>query len=185
MNQRVRVLTGIVSVALLAALSTDAAASVRHKPAQRANAAAKTTAVRSPAVKSTAVKSTAAKSAAAKSVTTKSLASKPGANKSAANKSLANRSVAGKAAANMSATKSVPIPKPRPEIEASAPAAAPPQPQLSGDPALVKQALDLVRKGRSSEASALKASIGDPAARTLVEWLILWWMYRRKIFLRV
>jgi soluble lytic murein transglycosylase len=62
--------------------------------------------------------------------------------------------------------------------EASAPsstssqsaAAAPP---LTGDPAAVKNVLDLLRAGKTSEALAIEATIDDPAAKTLVEWLIL------------
>lgn len=46
-------------------------------------------------------------------------------------------------------------------------------PPLTGDPAAVKNALDLVRAGKTSEASAVEVTIGDPAAKTLVEWLIL------------
>jgi soluble lytic murein transglycosylase len=46
-------------------------------------------------------------------------------------------------------------------------------PSLSGDPAIVKNAVDLLRSGKTSEATALEATIGDPAAKTLVEWLIL------------
>jgi soluble lytic murein transglycosylase len=46
-------------------------------------------------------------------------------------------------------------------------------PPLTGDPAAVKNALDLLRAGKTSEASAVEATIGDPAVKTLVEWLIL------------
>ena len=51
-----------------------------------------------------------------------------------------------------------------PQIEAS---------QLSGDLATVKNAIDLARKAKTSEATALQKTIGDPAARKLVEWFIL------------
>jgi soluble lytic murein transglycosylase len=44
---------------------------------------------------------------------------------------------------------------------------------LSGDLAAVKDALDLVRKGKISEASVREKTISDPAAQRLVEWLIL------------
>jgi soluble lytic murein transglycosylase len=37
---------------------------------------------------------------------------------------------------------------------------------------LVKQALDLVRRGKTGEATTLEKSIGDPLARKLVEWTI-------------
>ena len=43
----------------------------------------------------------------------------------------------------------------------------------AADVALVKQALDLVRRGKTSEATAIQKTIGDPLARKLVEWAIL------------
>ena len=46
-------------------------------------------------------------------------------------------------------------------------------PALTGDPAAVKNALDLLRAGKTGEATAAEATIADPAAKTLVEWLIL------------
>jgi soluble lytic murein transglycosylase len=49
-------------------------------------------------------------------------------------------------------------------------AAAPP---LTGDLAAVKQAIDLMRKGKTTEATAVEKTIGDPAAQKLVEWFIL------------
>ena len=61
--------------------------------------------------------------------------------------------------------------KPAPSIDAPAPAAA--AAPLSGDLAAVKQAIDLVRKAKTGEATVIKKSIGDPAAQKLVEWLIL------------
>src|ERR1019366_10133729 len=44
---------------------------------------------------------------------------------------------------------------------------------LSGDLAAVKQAIDLVRKARTGEATIIEKTIGDPAAQKLVEWFIL------------
>jgi soluble lytic murein transglycosylase len=44
---------------------------------------------------------------------------------------------------------------------------------LSGDLAAVKDAIGLSRKGKTSEATAIQKTIGDPAARKLVEWFIL------------
>jgi soluble lytic murein transglycosylase len=44
---------------------------------------------------------------------------------------------------------------------------------LSVDLAAVKNAIDLARKGNTSEATAIQKTIGDPAARKLVEWFIL------------
>jgi soluble lytic murein transglycosylase len=43
----------------------------------------------------------------------------------------------------------------------------------TADVALVKQAVDLVRRGRTSEATAIKKSVSDPLAQKLVEWTIL------------
>jgi soluble lytic murein transglycosylase len=50
---------------------------------------------------------------------------------------------------------------------------SPPEPQLTGDAALVKNAIDLVRKGKITEANATAQAVLDPAARRLVEWFIL------------
>jgi soluble lytic murein transglycosylase len=54
---------------------------------------------------------------------------------------------------------------------------SPPQsadaPPLSGDLAAVKDAIDLARKAKTNEATAIQKTIGDPAARKLVEWFIL------------
>jgi soluble lytic murein transglycosylase len=64
----------------------------------------------------------------------------------------------------------------------SQPAAARPAPALAMaasantsplDLGAVKQALDLVRKGRPGEASSIEGTISDPLARKLVEWAIL------------
>jgi soluble lytic murein transglycosylase len=44
---------------------------------------------------------------------------------------------------------------------------------LSGDLAAVKNAIDLARKAKTSEATAIEKTISDPAARKLVEWFIL------------
>jgi soluble lytic murein transglycosylase len=46
-------------------------------------------------------------------------------------------------------------------------------PPLSGDLAAVKDAIDLVRKAKTADATALEKTIGDPAAQNLVEWFIL------------
>jgi len=43
----------------------------------------------------------------------------------------------------------------------------------AADAALVKQALDLVHRGRTGEATAVEKTISDPLARKLVEWTIL------------
>src|SRR5439155_26353942 len=44
---------------------------------------------------------------------------------------------------------------------------------LSGDLAAVSQAIDLVRNGKTSEATAIGKTIGDPAAQRLVERFVL------------
>ncbi len=48
-------------------------------------------------------------------------------------------------------------------------------PQESADPdiALVRKAIDTLRRGGASKATEIEASISDPAARKLVEWIIL------------
>jgi peptidoglycan lytic transglycosylase len=46
-------------------------------------------------------------------------------------------------------------------------------PQLTGDLAIVKQAFDLTRESKFGDASALEKTIGDPAAKKLVEWFLL------------
>ena len=56
----------------------------------------------------------------------------------------------------------VPLP-----IERPAAASLPP------DLAAAKQAIELMRKGKSKDATALAASIGDPVAQKLVEWALL------------
>jgi len=61
--------------------------------------------------------------------------------------------------------------KPTPPIDAPAPTVA--ATRLSGDLAAVKQAIDLVRKGKTGEATGIKNSIDDPVAQKVVEWLIL------------
>jgi soluble lytic murein transglycosylase len=46
-------------------------------------------------------------------------------------------------------------------------------PPLTGDLAAVKNAIDLVRKAKTADATAAEKAIGDPAAQKLVEWFIL------------
>jgi soluble lytic murein transglycosylase len=66
------------------------------------------------------------------------------------------------AVAQRKATRSSQLPSPS--------AVAPP---LSGDLAAVRDAIDLARKAKTNEATAIQKTIGDPAARKLVEWFIL------------
>src|SRR3954454_8947588 len=66
----------------------------------------------------------------------------------------------------------IPLPRERPSTEqavATEPAAKALPPTFDA----LKQAIGLVRKGNSSEASALATSIGDPVAQKLVEWALL------------
>jgi soluble lytic murein transglycosylase len=60
--------------------------------------------------------------------------------------------------------------KSAPSVDASEKTPVPP---LTGDLALVKNAIDLTRKAKSGEATAIEKTIGDPAAQKLVEWFIL------------
>ena len=60
--------------------------------------------------------------------------------------------------------------KPAPPSDEPASAAAP---NLSGDLAMVKQAIDLARKSDFGRASSVEKTIEDPAGRTLVEWFLL------------
>jgi soluble lytic murein transglycosylase len=58
----------------------------------------------------------------------------------------------------------------------SAKDSAPPReatPPLTGDLALVKDAIDLARKAKTDDATATRNRIADPAAQKLVEWFIL------------
>jgi peptidoglycan lytic transglycosylase len=63
------------------------------------------------------------------------------------------------------------------ERESARPIAAPPAnadaSPLSPDLAAVKIAIDLARKAKTAEATAVQKTIGDPAARKLVEWFML------------
>ncbi|MGH6755037.1 MAG: lytic transglycosylase domain-containing protein, partial [Bradyrhizobium sp.] len=54
-----------------------------------------------------------------------------------------------------------------------APAPKEAAPPLTGDLALVKEAIDLARKAKTDEATATRDRIADPAAQKLVEWFIL------------
>jgi soluble lytic murein transglycosylase len=61
--------------------------------------------------------------------------------------------------------------KPAPPAEVSSTAAD--APSLPPDLEAVRTAFDLTRKAKTSEATAMEKTIGDPAARQLVEWFIL------------
>ena len=90
--------------------------------------------------------------------------------------------------ARPSATAAGPTPAPVAPVAALAPAravpstAAAPQAPLAmaasiatppSDLAAVKQAIELVRKGKNSAASDVGRSVGDPVARKLIEWVVL------------
>jgi len=59
----------------------------------------------------------------------------------------------------------------KPSTDAAADSAK--TPELTGDPALVKSAFDLIRQGRTTDATATAQTIGDPVAKRLAEWFIL------------
>jgi soluble lytic murein transglycosylase len=63
------------------------------------------------------------------------------------------------------------------ERKSARPTGAPPPSDdaspLSADLAAVKDAIALARKGKTADATAIQQTIGDPAARKLVEWFIL------------
>jgi soluble lytic murein transglycosylase len=81
---------------------------------------------------------------------------------------VASRNVARKKAPDIAALQR----QPSRSSDAPAPsgAAAPP----SGDLAAVRNAIDLARRAKTSEATAVEKTILDPAARKLVEWFILY-----------
>jgi soluble lytic murein transglycosylase len=61
-------------------------------------------------------------------------------------------------------------PAPKETVKETAKEAAPP---LTGDLALVKEAINLARKAKTDDATATRDKIADPAAQKLVEWFIL------------
>ncbi len=143
MDQRFRLLTYFFSFAILVALSTDATAAARHKKTQHAG--------KSHAGKSHTGKSHKATEARHQK---KAVLKKSGKAKHAA--------AAKRKPSKKSAKKSI-----------DAPSRSPPAPPLTGDLALVKNAIDLARKAKTGEATAVQKTIGDPAGQKLVEWFIL------------
>src|SRR6202022_4166739 len=126
MNQPFRPLTCFLTLAMLAALSSDAIAHARHKQTAHAKKAHETTRERHHAA-------------------------------------LKKRAHAAHvAAARRRSTPSVDEPPQRPAV-----------PPLSGDLAAVKNAIDLGRKAKTGEATAIEKTIGAPAAKKLVEWFLL------------
>src|SRR5712671_6113048 len=128
MNRRFGPLTCFLTLAMLAALSSDAVALARHKQIQHARKA--------------------------------DAASKAGHHRKSALKK--SRHALHVAAARRKPAPPVDVP---PQTAAASP--------LSGDLAAVKQAIDLVRKAKTGEATVIEKTIGDPAAQRLVEWFIL------------
>jgi soluble lytic murein transglycosylase len=130
MNRRLGPLTCFLTLAMLAALSSDALGLARHKQIHHAR----------------------------KTET----ATKAGHHRHAALKKKGRHAAHSAAAARR---------KPAPSIDGPAQTAA--ASPLSGDLAAVKQAMDLARKAKTGEATVIEKTIGDPAARKLVEWFIL------------
>ncbi len=169
MNRRFRALSWFFAFAILAALSTHAAALAHPKKVQKradaksvAKSDVKTTAKSDTksgkphvAAKKT-VKSKTAKSKTAKSKIAKSKEK----SQDRPSKDLPSKDLPSKDEAADKATTSTDTPDPE-------------TPRLSPDLAAVKQAFDLIRRGKTSDATALEPSIGDPVARKLVEWQIL------------
>jgi soluble lytic murein transglycosylase len=89
-------------------------------------------------------------------------ASKPGHHRVAALKK-------GKHAKDKHAAHAAAARKPAPAVDET-PAAAP---QLTGDLAAVRQAIDLARKSQFGEAGGIARTIGDPAVKKLVDWILL------------
>src|ERR1700733_13617036 len=127
MNRRFGPLACFLTLAALAALSSDAIALVRHGQIQHARKA--------------------------------DAATRAGHQRNSALKK-------GRHAAHVAAAR-----KAAPSIDVPAQTAV--TPPLSGDLAAVKQAISLVRKAKTGEATVIEKSIGDPAGQKLVEWLIL------------
>ena len=127
MNQRLHPLSCLLTLAVLALCSTDAAARANHKPqhAKRPHEATATRHHRNAALKKA---GHASKVVAAQSKSTRS---------------------------------------------GDVPSASDDASPLSADLAAVKNAINLARKAKTSEATAIQKAIGDPAARKLVEWFIL------------
>ncbi|HEY6256998.1 MAG TPA: lytic transglycosylase domain-containing protein [Xanthobacteraceae bacterium] len=65
------------------------------------------------------------------------------------------------------ASHAVPLPTARPASADAVTVVLPP------DLAAAKQAIDLIRQGKLSEATRLQASIGDPVAQKLIDWVLL------------
>ncbi len=128
MNQRFGPLTCVFSLAMLAALPSDASAHARPKQVDHDKKA--------------------------------DAAGKSGHHREAAHKKDKKEKHVARSARHKS----------EPQVKADEAMETPP---LSGDLAAVKNAIELVRKGKTSDATAAGKAIGDPAAQKLVEWFVL------------
>lgn len=147
MNQRLRPLSCFLTLAVLAAFSTDAMARPGHK-SQHAKKSQEKSQGKSQE-KSQKKSREKSQEAAGRRLHRNAALKKGGHEKRAAS-------------AQQQSTGSGDAP---PQSAAAAP--------LSGDLAAMKDAIALARKAKTSEATALQKTIGDPAAQKLVEWFIL------------
>ncbi|GIQ72967.1 lytic transglycosylase [Bradyrhizobium sp. RD5-C2] len=179
-----------------AAAKTDASKAGTSKAHAAKPTAAKTGETKTGGTKTDAAKATSSKSGAAKADGAKAASSKTDASKAAASKSITSKSTEAKTTASKpaspAATGSLPN-KPAP-VRAAAPALVPATRQHAAPlarkpvlPAAVaatsstsqsdKEALasvvELLRKRKTADATEAEASISDPVARKLAEWLIL------------
>src|SRR4051794_20428774 len=183
MNRRFKALScycafAVASAAMVAALPTEAAALARHKPAvhhkkaEGKKADAKKSEVKTSDAKAATHKRAATSSkkktrrAKGKTEKTNTAKAKTSDIKTSDTKTPDTKRPDTKTSDRVAAASS----EPEAKSEAAAPAAAA---ALTGDLAAVKQAIDLVRKGKTADATALKKSITDPVAQRLVEWQIL------------
>jgi soluble lytic murein transglycosylase len=156
MDQRFRTLTCFCAVVTLAAYSHDAVARPSSKHAHHAKQQTKENTKEH--VKSAATAAT---------------------HKHASAKVKSNA----KDSSRVTSSKSSSIPLPRPRIDPSllaavsqsetTPASIPVATPLPPNLAAVKQALELVRKGQTTDATNVKKTTDDPAAQKLIEWTIL------------
>ncbi len=134
------------------------------------------------ATKSAATKSAVTKSAATKSATTKSTAIKSPRKSSAKSPGRPHTATAsrkdGSKHIGADRAKKQHVARAKASRHASISPAAPTTSgpkniELPGELGAVKQAIDLMREGKTGEATGIKKSIDDPVARKVVEWLIL------------
>ncbi len=170
-----------------------AAAPAKKQPATAKKGTTKSAAVQTAPAKTATVKPASAhKATAPKAVAHRASAHKATAHKAGAKK-VAGKGSHAKTASAANSGKGLPLPRPRPDSAGAerAPAlvlaSADSQPIIvrqsvaapvttttsSADVAAVKQALDLIRKGKISAASEVKQTISDPAALKLIDWFYL------------